>query len=266
MCEHKERFIPFLQFLADNRYVCIIHDHRGHGASVRTPEDLGYMGKGGWSALIDDTKAVTDYVKTLYPGLKLTLLGHSMGSMVVRGYAKRYDDSIDALFVTGCPSDNPLKGIGKFLAAVIGTVCGWHCRPNLLQQMSFGTYNKPFADEKYSRAWVCSNPDVLEDYHNDPLCQYVFTADGFYNLTALMQYCYCPKGWAMKNPGLPVHFMSGALDPCRTSDKALQQAADLMKSVGYGNTDLKIYPGMRHEILHETDKQIVWNDVLHSIA
>lgn len=266
MCEHKERYIPFMEFLSDNGYVCIIHDHRGHGASVRKIEDLGYMGKNGWSALVDDTKAVTDYVKARYPGLKLHLFGHSMGSLVVRAYAKRYDDSIDSLFVSGCPSDNPMKGMGKILAAAYGTFRGWHFRPQLLQRMSFGAYNKAFAGGKYNCAWVCSDEEVLESYHNDPLCRYIFTADGFYNLLALMQYCYSPKEWALKNPDLPVHFMSGALDPCRTSDKALRKAVCLMKEIGYGNTDLTLYPGMRHEILNEKDKQKVWNDVLHFVA
>ena len=35
MCEHKERYLPFLQFLAEHGFVCVIHDHRGHGASRR---------------------------------------------------------------------------------------------------------------------------------------------------------------------------------------------------------------------------------------
>lgn len=266
MCEHKERYIPFMEFLSDNGYICIINDHRGHGASVKTADDLGFLGKDGHLALVEDTKAVTDYVKARYPGAKLHMLGHSMGSMVVRSFAKRYDDCIDTLFVSGSPSDNPMKGIGKFLAAAFGTFRGWHYRPDLLQKMSFGTYNKPFANEKYKCAWVCSDEEVLKEYHSDPLCQYVFTADGFYNMTALMQDCYNAKGWAMKNPELPVHFLSGAQDPCRTNDNALCKAVDLMKNVGYTNTDLTTYPGMRHEILNETDKLQVWNHVLHSIA
>ncbi|MCQ2182637.1 MAG: lysophospholipase [Bacteroidales bacterium] len=265
MCEHKERYIPFMEFLAANGYVSVINDHRGHGASVKSPEDLGFMGKKGWSFMVDDTKAVTDWVRERYPGLKLTLFGHSMGSMVVRSYAKRYDDSIDMLYVCGSPSDNPAKGAGRALAAAFGLIRGWHCRPQLLQKMSFGEYNKPFAKESpsYPSAWVCSDPKTLADYHSDPLCQFVFTADGFYNLMCLMQDCYSPRNWAMKNPSLPVHFISGELDPCRASEKALRSAVNLMKRVGYAGTDLKTYPGMRHEILNETEKDVVFRDILN---
>ena len=112
MCEHKERYFPLMEFLRDKGFVVVAHDHRGHGASVEKKEDLGYMGKDGWLGLIDDTKAVTDWVKARFSGLPLTLFGHSMGSLVVRSYAKRYDGAIDSLIVCGCPSDNPVKGAG----------------------------------------------------------------------------------------------------------------------------------------------------------
>jgi len=131
--------------------------------------------------------------------------------------------------------------------------------------MSFGEFNKPFASENIPNAWVCSDPEVQKEHGSDPLCQYIFTADGFYNLLSLMQYCYSPRGWAMKNPGLTVHFISGSQDPCRAGDKGIGKAVSLMKEVGYSNTDLKEYPGMRHEILLETDKLKVWNDILKTL-
>lgn len=265
MCEHKERYIPFMEFLAANGYVAVCHDHRGHGASVLSPDDLGYLYDGGWSAMVNDVKVVGDYVKKEYPGGKFILFGHSMGSMVVRSYAKRYDRDFDCLYVCGCASDNPAKGAGKALAWMFGKLRGWHFRPALLQKMSFGAYNKPFKDEGYISAWVCSDKTILDAYHSDPLCQYVFTANGFYNLMGLMQDCYSTTGWALANTSAPVRFISGALDPCRVSDEALKAAADAMKKLGYKDVTLKLYEGMRHEILNETRKQEVWNDILNEI-
>ena len=44
MCEHKERYIPFMEYLAEQGFVTVIHDHRGHGKGASVPErDLGYM-------------------------------------------------------------------------------------------------------------------------------------------------------------------------------------------------------------------------------
>lgn len=262
MCEHKERYIPFMEWLAAQGFIAVCHDHRGHGASVKSPDDLGYMYDGGWKALVDDTHLVTEYIRGRYHGIRLTLFGHSMGSLVVRSYVKRYDADIDQLFVCGCPSDNPAKGAGKFIAKMCGVFKGWHSRPKLLQKMSFGAYNKPFESEGWSSAWVCSNPEILKAYHNDPLCQFIFTANGFYNLLGLMQDCYSLKGWNLTRPSLPIRFISGAEDPCRVSDKALENAVEKMRQAGYKDVTLKTYQGMRHEILNETGRQTVWNDIL----
>ena len=265
MCEHKERYIPLMEFLAANGFAAVCNDHRGHGASVRSAEDLGFLGKGGWLAMVDDLKAVTLWAKAKWPGVPLTLLGHSMGSLVVRSYAKRYDGLIDSLIVCGCPSDNPARGAGILLAKMIGSIKGWHFRPDLLQAMSFGSYNRPFRKEGWKSAWVCSDPDILKAYHSDPLCQYVFTADGFLNLLLLMRDCYTRPG-KTQHPELPVHFISGELDPCRVDDKALGKAVQKMKDRGYRNVSLKVYPGMRHEIHNETRHAIVWNDILSYLA
>lgn len=268
MCEHKERYYPFMEWLAANGYISIINDHRGHGASVKSEDDLGFMYDGGWAALVNDLKVVGDWARAQYPGLQFTLFGHSMGSLAVRSYAKRYDSTIDRLIVCGSPSDNPAKGVGKAMAAGIEMLKGDHHRPASIQKMSFGAFNKPFEGEKsstgrnYHSAWVCSNKDILDTYHEDPLCQFVFTANGFKNLMGMMQDCYGKKGWALARPKMPVRFISGAQDPCRTSDQAFFKAVSLMKAIGYEDVSGKLYPGMRHEILNETDRQTVWNDIL----
>lgn len=266
MCEHKERYLPFMDFLASHGCTCVIHDNRGHGASVIDPEDLGYMYKGGWKAMVADIGAVASWISGAFPGRKRNLIGHSMGSMAVRSFAKRHDEMIDSLFVVGSPSDNPVKGAGKLLASTISLLRGDRCRPAILQKLSFGSYNRRFSDEGWNSAWVCSDKSILEEYHSDPLCQFRFTANGFSGLIGLMQDCYSLKGWKMSNPGLPVHFLSGADDPCMISEKAMQKSMASMRRAGYGSVDCRLYPGMRHEILNETGKEEVWNDILGLLA
>lgn len=269
MCEHKERYFKTMEWLASEGYAVIVHDHRGHGGSVLSKEDLGFFYDGGWKAMVEDVKVVGDHLRAEYPGVGFCLFGHSMGSLVVRSYAKRYDDTLDSLIVCGCPSDNPAKGIGRLLAKAFGAVKGDHYRPMLMQAMSFGSFNKPFDGEKsprtgrtYHSAWVCSNTEILDAYHGDPLCMFVFTANGWENLMALMQDCYGSKGWTVKNPGLKTMFISGGDDPCRVSDKAWNQAVDFFASRGYSNVSRKLYPGMRHEILNETNADLVREDIL----
>lgn len=262
MAEHKERYFPFMEYLAGNGYVCVIHDHRGHGASVKSPEDLGYMGKGGAEALVEDLLLVQDWAHSRYPDMPITLFGHSMGSMVVRAFTRKYDDRISRLIVCGCPSDNPAKGMGAALSWIIGVLRGWHHRPALVNSISFGAYNKPFESEG-ENAWLSANKDNVKEYIADPLCGFCFTANGFFNLMRIMQMCYSADGWQMKNPSMPVLFVSGADDPCRIDDKAFGKAVQFLRERGYHNVDSKLYKGLRHEILFETDaKDIVWKDLI----
>lgn len=322
MCEHKERYLPFMEYLSANGLACVIHDHRGHGESVKSSEDLGFFYDGGYEAMVDDVATVfaaaqsylpTESSASLANGISLNasnaapvasaasessdnatetaaapattsaapatpatttathsrlpriLFGHSMGSMVVRSFAKRYDDEIDMLIVCGSPSDNPAKGIGKWLSTQFGKRAGWRSRPALMQKISIGAYNKAFAKEG-PVAWLSTDKDNQAAYLSDPLCQFQFTANGFYNLMALMQDCYSTTGWAMRNPDLPVWFISGTDDPCRTSDKAFRKAVDAMIDRGYANTTAMSFSGLRHEILNETTRAQVWSHILARIS
>lgn len=273
MCEHKERYVPFMEFLADNGYASIIHDHRGHGESVKSSDDLGYFYKGGYTAMIEDVKAVTLLARKEFSRnvtgadkesgeLPLILFGHSMGSMAVRSFTKRYDCLIDGLVVCGSPSYNPGLKIGKALARGYMLIMGDRHRPSLIQSIAFGAFNRKFRDEKSSNAWICSDPEIVSAYDADPHCNFQFTTDGFINLFSLMEDAYGIKGWRKANPDLPIVFVSGEDDPCRINDKRFSMAVERMREAGYRDVQARTYPSMRHEILNETGREKVWNDIL----
>ena len=92
MSENKERYQPFMEYLAAEGFLTVIHDHRGHGASVRQKQDLGYMYGGGAEALLDDISLINETLRKKYPELPLILFGHSMGSLAVRSFVKEHDD------------------------------------------------------------------------------------------------------------------------------------------------------------------------------
>lgn len=261
MCEHKERYIPFMKFLCDEGYACVIHDHRGHGRSVKSEDDLGFMYEGGWEAVIDDIRAVNRYVSETFPGCRIHLFGHSMGSLAVRCFAKRHDDLIDSLIVCGSPSANPATGAGKTLTRIIAATRGERHRPKLINSIAFEEFNKRFSSEGHN-AWLSTDKDNVREYNQDPHCGYVFTANGFISLFSMMQDCYCAKGWKVSKPDLPILFIAGKDDPCITDEKQFGKAVDFIKNAGYGNTGSIMYEGLRHEILNETQKEKVWSDVL----
>jgi len=261
MTEHKERYIPFMNYLAERGFVSIIHDHRGHGKSLKSENDLGFFYKGGWKAMVKDVLKVQNYVKKEYPGLPVYLFGHSMGSMVVRSFVKRYDDSVAKLIVCGCPSYNAAAGAGLALAEAMSFIMGEHYRSGLLQYLSTGAFNKKFKKEGPC-AWHTVNKDNVEKYIADPQCGFRFTANGYANLFSLVLDCYAKKDWTIKNPSLPILFISGGDDPCRLSDEKFYQAVNFMKERGYSDVSSRLYEGLRHEILNEKECETIFADVV----
>ena len=131
-----------MEFMAEHGVVCVIHDHRGHGKSVKSEQDLGFMYGAGGAGLVEDLFLVTKWAKKEYPDLPFVLMGHSMGSLVVRAYAKEHDQELDALIVCGSPSKNYLRPLGAAVghaeAAVLGMSIGaifWRrCRLDRLRR------------------------------------------------------------------------------------------------------------------------------------
>ena len=104
MSEHKERYLPFMEYLAEKGYVTVIHDHRGHGKSIRREEDLGYMYGGGAKAMLTDIHTVNKKIRDRFKNLPLILFGHSMGSLAVRAYAASHADRMRFSKQQPCPS------------------------------------------------------------------------------------------------------------------------------------------------------------------
>lgn len=258
MCEYKERYLDFINYLNEAGYIVIIHDHRGHGKSILNEDDLGYFYDDSGEAIVEDTYQLTQYIKERYPNLPVYLFGHSMGSLVVRNYILKYDYEIAGLIVCGSPSKNPLANLGKLLCKIIIHVKGDRYDSKLLQKMSFGTFNKGYSQPN---EWICSDLVVVDKYNHDPLCMFTFSINGFYNLLTLMQRTY-QKTNHQVNTKLPILFIAGSDDPCIVDTKAFNQAVSHLKNCGYLNVSSKLFNKMRHEILNETNKKEVYQTII----
>ena len=264
MCEYKDRYQPFMEFLCKNGYIVECHDHRGHGDSAQRAEDRGYFNDFKANAIVQDAIQITEYLRGQYPNLPLTLFGHSMGSMVVRCYIQEHDDLIDKLIVCGSPSENPLAGLAIGLTKTIRVFRGARHRSKLLTYLAIGKGDKRFPGEGKG-AWLSANRENIHEYAADPKCNFLFTCNGFENLFRLMKKTYTKKRYQVKNPNLPIHFVSGSDDPVMDSEKAWQKSVDLLKEVGYKQVTGKLYEGLRHEILKEKNADEQFNDLLKFI-
>lgn len=261
MCEYKERYEGFIDYLTQNGYIVFAHDHRGHGGSVTANENLGYFGDKKGEAIVDDAALVTDEIRRLYPGLSVTLFGHSMGSLVVRAYIQKYEEKIDKLIVCGSPSKNSLAGFGLMLNGVISAFRGKKYRSRLMANASTGGGDDKFPGEG-KNAWLTRDKTVVEKYNADEKCNFVFSCNGFSNLLHLVKNAYKKKKYPAKHSDLPIFFMAGADDPVIGSEKKWLAAQQFLRDVGYKNVTGKLYPKMRHEILNELGKEEVYADAL----
>jgi len=262
MAEHKERYLPVMTFLAANGCACVIHDHRGHGQSIREPGDLGYFYKDGGRGMVRDAHQITLWFRAKFPGVPLTLVGHSMGSLVARDYAPRYGRDIDKLILSGSPGENPAAKMGLALTDILTAVHRTRRAHSLLMDaMITGIFSKRFKKEGRF-GWLSANPANYAAYEADPLCGFGFTLNGYRALLNLMQAAYNTKLSVRRQ--LPVHFMSGEDDPCAPTPAGVEAAAENMRKRGCTNVTVKLYPGLRHEIFNENVPE-VFTDLLQAV-
>ncbi len=259
MSEHKERYLDFMKYLGANGYVSVIHDHRGHGASVKDSRDLGYFYTNDETVLARDLYAVTEFIKKKYPDLPITLFSHSMGTLVARNYLQKYDDKIDKLVLCGPPTKNQLAVIGIGLSKICSLFVGDKKPNKLLDTMTFSTYNKGF---KEKNAWLSLNKDNVYNYNNDTLCGFTFTTNGFYILYKLLFRAYKKQSYLVKNAKLPMLIIAGSDDPVIGSLDKLYDLQCFLRTLGYKNVDVKIYDKLRHELLLEDRKYGAYEDIL----
>lgn len=261
MCEHHQRYLPLMREMAKQGWICVSHDHRGHGESVLRPDDLGYFYDSTGTYVMEDVHQLTYLMKQRFPHLPYVLFGHSMGSLIARAYCKKYDYELDGLIICGSPSKNPLALAGQALVWGMAKCKGETYRSSMIQNMAFGSFIRKFAHEGSDNAWVCSDPLVVAAYDRDPHCGFTFTLNGFSALFHLMRNVYDPDDWIRLNKQLPILFIAGREDPCIGSETKFLHAVNFMRNLGYRNVRSILYPDMRHEILNEQNKEVVYADI-----
>lgn len=258
MAEHKERYYDFMHYLNQNGYVVVIHDHRGHGQSVKSKGDYGYFYTEDIHYIVEDLYQVTQYVQSLYPNLDVTLFAHSMGTLVARCYLKKYDDQIQRLILSGPPTQNSAASLGLLLAKVLKPFYKEKKENKVLNSMAFSGYGDGYG-------WLSQNEKNVKDYEADELCGFLFTTNGFINLFQLMIESFNAKNWNVKNKDLPICLMAGQKDPVIQNEKKFEELKQFLKSVGYSRVMSILYPNLKHEILNENENQRVYKDVLSFI-
>ncbi len=267
MGEHSERYRHFAGFLNQNNFIVYANDHRGHGNSAKTNEQLGFFSqKNGWTKLIEDSKILLNIISAENPGLPVVLLGHSMGSFIVRNLISLPDVKVKAAVLSGTTGDpGPIAILGKWIGATLAAFQGKQAKNNFLHQTGFGKFNQQYKPPRTEFDWLSRDNDIVDKYVADPKCGMVMSIGFMLDLTQGLSYINSAIAFANTPKELPLFLCAGDKDPVSANGKGVTEVFDNYSKAGIKNIKIKLYPEARHEILNEINKQEVYQDIVNWI-
>lgn len=263
MAEYIDRYDDFARFMVGKGFVVVGDDHLGHGDSVGENGTYGYFcKKDPATVLVRDEHRLKKLMEAKYPGVPYYILGHSMGSFIARNYLNRYGSGIQGMIVMGTGNQSKaLLGASKVLVGLTGFFCGEKHVAKFINKLAFGTYNRAIEDVKTNVDWLTKDEAIVDKYIADERCGFTFTVNGFRGLFELIYRLQKPKNLVTIPKKIPVFFVSGEEDPVGDYGEGVIGAKNDLVRAGLENVSMKLYPGDRHEILNETDKDIVYQDI-----
>ncbi len=262
--EYILRYVPLAAYLTERGFAVVGNDHIGHGGSVAAGGRRLHLGpKGSWNAVVDDLYALRGFAGRAFPGVPYFLLGHSMGSFLVRTYLIRYPGTVDGaiLMGTGQMSASFLTA-GKLIAARECRKVGWDRPSPVVDRLAFGAYNKRFAPNRTAYDWLSVSRKNVDAYIADPLCGGAPTIGLFSEMLDGISFLQRPESLRRMNLRTPILFVSGSMDPVGECGKGVQRAYRSFRKAGVRDVSIKLYPGLRHEILNESCCDLVFQDLL----
>ena len=267
MIEFIDRYDRFAQFMSSHGFYVIGNDHLGHGKSVTDESQLGYIAKhDGNFCLLKDMQQLRELSQEKYPDVPYFILGHSMGSFLTREFIEKYGTGIAGAIIMGTgyqPSSTLNLGIG--LTAIMQKTKGGRYRSHLINNMALGAYNASFEPGRTKCDWLSRDEIIVDDYISNPLNQFIFTVNGYYNLFRGIRYAEQQENLDKIPKDLPILVVSGENDPVGDFGKGPKMVADIYHKTDIHDVTLKLYPDFRHEILNEIDKETVDRDLLQWI-
>ena len=251
--EYILRYAPFAKQLTERGFAVVGHDHLGHGGSVAKGAPRLYFGpKGSWFQVTEDLYTLRQKMGSVFPGLPYFLMGHSMGSFLARTYLIRYPGTVNGAILMGTGQQPaPLLAAARAVTAEEIRRVGEKKPSPLVEKLAFGAYNRQFAPNRTKSDWLSRSRENVDRYLADPLCGGTPTTGLFREM--LFGIAYISKLDHLKHMNLntPILFISGAEDPVGENGKGVRRAYQNFQKVGVRSVELRLLPGLRHEILNE---------------
>jgi alpha-beta hydrolase superfamily lysophospholipase len=231
---------------------------------VYSSDRLGFFHEtSGNECVIGDIHQIRIRTEEKYPNVPYFMLGHSMGSFLVRQYIGFYGAGITGAIIMGTGDQpNAILNMGKMVCRVQALIHGWKYRSALVDGMAAGGYNKRFEKETDGSNWLSRNPENVKNYRNDLLCGYMFTVNAYYHMFSGMIAMNNQEKAGRIPKGLSVAFVAGKNDPVGDFGKGVKKVYKRYKEMGMQDVKMRLYEDDRHEILQEFDRGQVFEDLL----
>ena len=257
MIDHIERYDRLASYLCERGIYVVGNDHLGHGLSIQNSSELGYVSsKRGYDYLVEDLHKLRKVIQKKYPDVPYFMMGHSMGSFLMRLYITKHYQGLSGciLMGTGVVS-SPLLSTGKRVCQSMALIKGWHYRSDQVEALSFKNYNKHIDHPLTPYDWLTNNKEEVNKYINDPLTSYTFTLSGYYNLFSLIQHIQKHKQLKCIPKTLPLLLVSGAHDPVGQYGKGVTSLYMTYRQLGIKDVKMKLYHHGRHEIFNDLEHE-----------
>lgn len=267
--EHILRYEEFANYFNKGGIAVVGIDLLGHGLSTNNETKQMYFGpEGSWNTVVADLDTCFQHTKELYPDIPYVLLGFSLGSFLARTYLIDYPGKVDGAILvgTGQMGNFPLQ-IARKIAIKEGKKYGESAITEKINQLTFGTYNKKIKSPRTAYDWLCASSSSLDQYINDPLRGKGMSCGLFRELLDGMKYTASVHNMKRMNLHRPVLFLSGKEDPVGDFGKGVDKVYRAFRSIGVEDVSVKMYDGLRHDILHEDNRFSIYDDIygwLHS--
>jgi alpha-beta hydrolase superfamily lysophospholipase len=245
MGEHLRRYDHVADALTSAGFVVYGHDHRGHGASLAVNDEPGHLGPNGWAALVDDLNLVIGRAKSDHPGLPIVIVGHSMGSFATQQLLLDHGTDIDAVALTGTAALDLLEPA-----------------LDLSSDLDLSAFNAPFEPARTDYDWLSRDESIVDAYLADPLCGFGIDSASAKDMFAGARRLADPAEVARMPHYLPLYVAVGSKDPVNADLALLWPLVDRYRDAGLTDVTVRVYDDARHEILNETNRSEVIDDLL----
>ena len=262
--EYGRRYEPFARFLCERGFAVVAQDHLGHGLSVAEGQPRIYFGpERGWDHVVDDLAALRERTASVFSGVPYFLFGHSMGSFLTRTYLIRFPGTVRGAVLCGTGHQSPLLlAAGRKIVSGEIRKLGGTAYSAKADSLVFGSYNRKFSPARTRFDWISASAENVDAYIADPMCGENATLGLMADMLGGIAFLTKAGNIQKMDKSLAAFFISGDEDPVGDMGKGVERAFRAFQKAGLSDVSLKLYHGLRHEILNEKSRRFVYQDVL----